>query len=110
MGAYDYFTKPLSPDDLKTVLPLKIRNAVTARRLMAETSRQNEIMRRELEIAARYQRFLLPHEVSLPGIEVAYLFQPCTGVGAITSTSWRSTNGAWVSWWPMSPAMAWPRP
>ena len=57
MGAYDYFTKPLSPDDLKTVLPLKIRNAVTARRLMAETSRQNEIMRRELEIAARYQRF-----------------------------------------------------
>ncbi len=81
MGSYDYFTKPLSKRELETVLPLKIHNAVTARRLMAETSRQNEIMRRELEMAARYQEFLLPKRIDLPGVRVAYLFQPCSGVG-----------------------------
>ncbi len=81
MGSYDYFTKPLSKRELDTVLPLKIHNAVTARRLMAETRRQNEIMRRELEMAARYQKFLLPKRIDLPGVKVSYLFQPCSGVG-----------------------------
>ena len=82
MGSYDYFTKPLSKRELETVLPLKIHNAITARRLMAKTRRQNEIMRRELEMAARYQKFLLPKHADLPGVKkVAYLFQPCSGVG-----------------------------
>ncbi|KMY66329.1 hypothetical protein AAU61_17880 [Desulfocarbo indianensis] len=81
MGTYDYFTKPLSQDDLETVLPLKIRNAVTARRLMAETRRQNDIMRRELEMAARYQKFLLPKGAEFPGARITFLFEPCTGVG-----------------------------
>ncbi|MCB2187273.1 MAG: fused response regulator/phosphatase [Deltaproteobacteria bacterium] len=81
MDSYDYFTKPLSARDLELVLPLKIRNAVNARRLMAEMALQNEIMRRERKMAARYQQFLLPQEVDLQGIKVAYLFEPCTGVG-----------------------------
>ncbi len=81
MDSYDYFTKPLSQDDLKTVLPLKIRNAVTARRLMSETRHQNEIMRRELEMAARYQQFLLPKGADLPGARITFLFEPCSAVG-----------------------------
>ncbi|MBI5524371.1 MAG: fused response regulator/phosphatase [Desulfarculus sp.] len=81
MDSYDYFTKPLNPSDLEIVLPLKIKNAVSARRLMAETRRQNEVMRAELEMAARYQQFLLPRQVSLKGARVAHLFQPCSDVG-----------------------------
>jgi sigma-B regulation protein RsbU (phosphoserine phosphatase) len=81
MDSYDYFTKPLSQDDLKTVLPLKIRNAVTARRLMSETRHQNETMRRELEMAARYQKFLLPKGAELPGARITFLFEPCNAVG-----------------------------
>ncbi|MGD8563641.1 MAG: SpoIIE family protein phosphatase, partial [Desulfarculaceae bacterium] len=81
MEAYDYFTKPLNKNDLQVILPLKIRNAVQARRLLAETRRQNQVMRRELNLAARYQQFLLPQEASLPGLKVAYLFEPCSEVG-----------------------------
>ncbi|MFH1057372.1 MAG: fused response regulator/phosphatase [Pseudomonadota bacterium] len=81
MDSYDYFTKPLGPNDLEVVLPLKIKNAITARRLMAETRRQNEIMSGELEMAARYQQFLLPRSVALKGLKISYLFQPCRGVG-----------------------------
>lgn len=81
MDSYDYFTKPLSQDDLETVLPLKIRNAVTARRLMSETKHQNDTMRRELEMAARYQKFLLPQGAELPGASITFLFEPCSAVG-----------------------------
>lgn len=81
MDTYDYFTKPLSRHDLEVVLPLKMHNAVNTRRLMAETRRQNELMLRELEMAARYQQFLLPRQVDVRSAKVAYLFQPCRGVG-----------------------------
>ena len=81
MDSYDYFTKPLSQDDMETVLPLKIRNAVTARRLMAETRHQNQIMRDELEMAARYQKFLLPQRAELPGARIAFLFESSSAVG-----------------------------
>ncbi len=81
MDTYDYFTKPLAKRDLEVVLPLKIHNAVNTRRLVAETRRQNELMRADLEMAARYQQFLLPRQVDVRGAQVAYLFQPCRGVG-----------------------------
>ncbi len=81
MDSYDYFTKPLSQDDLETVLPLKISNAVTTRRLMAETRHQNEIMSSELEMASRYQKFLLPQKAQLPGARVTFLFEPSSAVG-----------------------------
>ncbi len=81
MDSYDYFTKPLGQDDLEIVLPIKIRNAIKTRRLVVQTRHQNEVMRRELDMAARYQQFLLPREANLRGVEVAFLFQPCSGVG-----------------------------
>lgn len=81
MDAYDYFTKPLSQRDLETVLPIKIKNAVTTHRLLIESQRQNEIMTRELEMAGRYQRFMLPAKASVDWGQVEFLFQPCTGVG-----------------------------
>lgn len=81
LGAYDFFTKPLSPQDLDIVLPIKIKNAIISRRLMSETQRQNETMRHQLEMAARYQQFLLPKRTDLPGIDVTYMFRPCTEVG-----------------------------
>lgn len=32
LGAYDYFSKPLSKDDMRFSLPLKVRNAITLRK------------------------------------------------------------------------------
>ena len=81
MGAYDFFPKPLSSQYLDIVLPIKIKNAITARRLLRETQRQNQVMKHQLEMAARYQKFLLPKQTDLPGINVAYMFRPSTEVG-----------------------------
>ncbi|MBU1277073.1 MAG: fused response regulator/phosphatase [Proteobacteria bacterium] len=81
MDCYDYFIKPLSSADLDLVLPLKIRNAVHSKRLMADLRAKNQIMAGELELAARYQQFLLPKDAQLPGLQAAWLFRPCRGVG-----------------------------
>lgn len=94
MGSYDYFAKPLAQQDLDHILPVKIRNAVNAKRLMEKTSRQNELLRRELTMAARYQQFLLPKATDLPGIKVAALFQPCTGVGGDYFDFFELSSGA----------------
>lgn len=81
MDCYGYFVKPLSEVDLKLVLPLKIRNAVNAKRMMADLRAKNQLMADELELAARYQQFLLPKQKELPGLKAAWLFKPCRGVG-----------------------------
>ncbi|MCF8041259.1 MAG: SpoIIE family protein phosphatase [Desulfarculaceae bacterium] len=81
MDCYDYFVKPLSEMDLELVLPLKIRNAVNSRRMMADLQNKNQIMADEVDLAARYQQFLLPKQAELPGLKAAWLFLPCRGVG-----------------------------
>ena len=81
MDCYDYFVKPLSEMDLELVLPLKIRNAVNSKRMMADLRSKNQIMADELKLASRYQQFLLPKQVELPGLKAAWLFKPCREVG-----------------------------
>lgn len=93
MDSYDYFTKPLHQYDLDIILPLKIRNAINAKRFLAAISRQNSIMRNELEMAARYQQFLLPDGVDLPGVKVSYMFQPCSNVGGDYFDFWALAEG-----------------
>lgn len=81
MGSYDYFTKPLSKENLEVTLPLKIGNAVNAHRLMKQAKEQNDLLQSELEMASLYQHFLLPLEPKPKGAEVALKFRPCSQVG-----------------------------
>lgn len=80
LDSYDYFTKPLTEQDLKVILPLKIRNAVQSKRLYYQLKDSNERLRKEIEMAGRYQRFLLPDNPDLPGLKVATFYQPYIGV------------------------------
>lgn len=80
LDSYDYFTKPLTEHDIKVVLPLKVKNAVNAKRLYFETMAKNERLNSELELAARYQRFLLPEDCTVGGARVATFYRPHIGV------------------------------
>ncbi|MCF8031679.1 MAG: SpoIIE family protein phosphatase [Desulfarculaceae bacterium] len=81
MDCYGYFVKPLRENELKLVLPLKIRNAVNARRMLARLRQANQRMAQELNMAARYQSFLLPQPLEASGVEAAWLFKPCRELG-----------------------------
>lgn len=82
LDAYDYFTKPLSQQDLDHLLPLKIKNAITSKRLIQEITSRNALLNKEMFMAGSLQRSLLPpQDIRLPNISCSYLFRPCEGVG-----------------------------
>ncbi len=81
LGSYDYFIKALPRDTLSLVLPLKVRNAIAAKRLLDDVYHQKGLLEKEIQAAARYQRFLLPTAIDAPGLEVESRFQPYIGVG-----------------------------
>lgn len=77
LGANDYVTKPL---DFAVVLA-RVRMHLAlhdARRRLAEANRR---MRRDLDAGARIQRALVPRDLSIPGVETAIRFEPCTELG-----------------------------
>ncbi len=80
MDSYDYFTKPLQEQDLKVILPLKIKNAINAKKIYGELKERNERIEKEIELAAKYQRFLLPKALEIPGLDVATFYRPFIGV------------------------------
>ena len=80
MGSYDYMTKPLPDQELKIILPLKVRNAIQAKKAMQTLSERNERLENELELAGIYQRSLLPLDPDLPGVIVSTSYRPYIGV------------------------------
>lgn len=60
LGAYDYFIKPLTDDDLKIMLPKKVKNAVHFTRMQKEIIIQNEKMKRDLSLANQFILKMLP--------------------------------------------------
>jgi serine phosphatase RsbU (regulator of sigma subunit)/anti-sigma regulatory factor (Ser/Thr protein kinase) len=81
MGSYDYFIKTLPREQLEFILPLKAKNAIHTKRLLDEIEARKTLLERELHAAGRYQRFLLPKDYNVPGLEIATLFHPQLGVG-----------------------------
>ncbi|MBW1711636.1 MAG: fused response regulator/phosphatase [Deltaproteobacteria bacterium] len=80
MESYDYFTRPLTEQDLKVILPLKVKNAINAKKTFQELKLKTERLEKEIELAGKYQRFLLPENPKLSGLKVATFYQPFIGV------------------------------
>ncbi|MBS7526316.1 SpoIIE family protein phosphatase [Fusibacter paucivorans] len=80
-GAVDYFTKPLSPDDMNIILPLKAKNAL----IMYEQSRTifelNREIQEELKNANVFANIMLPKSDSFEDIDLYIKYQPSLGIG-----------------------------
>lgn len=81
LGSYDYFSKSLPEKEAKILLPLKVKNAVHTKLLLDEVSEKKAILEQELEAASRYQRFLLPKNFVVTGMEVESFFHPYINIG-----------------------------
>jgi len=80
-GAMDYFTKPLSPDEMKTILPLKVKNALLLydqNRTIAALNRQ---INEELKNANAFANIMLPKTKDMRGIELFIKYYPSMGIG-----------------------------
>ncbi len=80
-GAIDYFKKPLSPNDMKVILPLKARNALMLyeqNKLINELNRQ---VNEELKNAHTFAEIMLPRSNTLNDVALYFKYHPSMAVG-----------------------------
>ncbi|MCC6160316.1 MAG: SpoIIE family protein phosphatase [Deltaproteobacteria bacterium] len=81
MGAYDYFSKPLSSDALEVLLPTKVKNAIESSRALRALRQRTEELNAELQAAERFQTSMLPSPDQYLPLRFQYLYRPCSLVG-----------------------------
>ncbi len=80
-GAVDYFKKPLSPDDMKTILPLKARNALMLHEQSQTIIALNNKINGELQNAHRFAEIMLPKTQNLKKVDLYYRYDPSLYIG-----------------------------
>ncbi|WP_346353426.1 fused response regulator/phosphatase [Azotosporobacter soli] len=97
MGAYDYFTKPLTPEQMKYIIPLKVRNALDSYGVQKELRRANELVARELRLAAAFQRRLVGEEKRIcTNGSLVGLYLPCQMIGGDVYDCLQVGDAFWV--------------
>jgi sigma-B regulation protein RsbU (phosphoserine phosphatase) len=81
MGATDYFTKPLSEDDMEIILPLKVKNSIQMYEQQKTIKRYNEMTVNEIENATEFQKVMLPKSKNFTYVDLFIKFEPCIGIG-----------------------------
>ncbi|MCX7747659.1 MAG: fused response regulator/phosphatase [Clostridia bacterium] len=81
LGAMDYFTKPLTIEEMRVILPLKVKNALKyyeQKKLLVQINNQ---MKTELNIARLFQSSLMPSFKSFDIADMYGKYLPCKEVG-----------------------------
>jgi len=80
-GAIDYFTKPLSNDDMNIILPLKVNNALLMHDQNLTIQRLNHELNIELKNANDFAKFMLPKSSQVEKVELSLSYYPSIGIG-----------------------------
>lgn len=81
LGAYDYFTKPLTPEQLKVTLPMKVRNALESYSQRTELVRVHEKMQTDLMMASIFQTSLMAGLKEFSSVTMYGQYLPCNEIG-----------------------------
>jgi len=80
-GANDYFTKPLSVNDINIILPLKVKNLLTLYEQKKIITKLNENISKELDMAIKFQTIMLPKSMETEDISVSIDFNQSNKIG-----------------------------
>ncbi len=81
LGAIDYFTKPITPDQMKVIIPLKVHNALKFYEQKKELVKANEKMMQEMKIASVLQKALITEKQDLDQVRVTSKYIPSSQIG-----------------------------
>lgn len=79
MGAMDYFTKPLSPDQMEVIIPLKVENALKYYTQNKKLKQMNATIGKEMKIAGMLQKSIMSKslEVKDSRFDMHLKYMPC---------------------------------
>ncbi len=80
-GAVDYFTKPLSPNDMQIILPLKAKNALLLYEQQKTIVALNRQISEELKNANTFANIMLPKEKGFNQVDLYLKYHPSLGIG-----------------------------
>ncbi len=81
LGALDYFTKPLTEDEMRVALPLKIMNAVEYHEQKLKLIEYNENIKAEMKLAQNLQQSLIVEEADFKKVSIYGKYIPTEEVG-----------------------------
>ena len=79
MGAVDYFTKPLTPEQMEVIIPLKVNNTLKYHEQNRQLKMVNRNINNEMKMAGAFQKALMSmYEDKLyPGLDLYVYFKAC---------------------------------
>jgi len=80
-GAIDYFIKPLSPDEMQIILPLKAKNALIYYEQNKTIHDLNRRINDELKNANAFAKYILPKPGKFDELDLYIKYQPSMGIG-----------------------------
>lgn len=81
LGALDYFTKPLSEEQMRITLPLKVKNALEYYENKKELLKFYDHFKEEMQFAEQIQKALVSEYVDLNNAEMWSRYIPCEEIG-----------------------------
>lgn len=81
MGALDYFTKPLTEEQMNITLPLKVRNAFTYYKQNSQIKKLYRHMKEEIELAEQIQKSLVLEYDECAMAKMWGKYIPCESIG-----------------------------
>jgi len=79
MGAVDYFTKPLTPEQMEVIIPLKVNNTLKYHEQNRQLKMVSRNINNEMKMAGAFQKALMSmYEDKLyPGLDLYVYFKAC---------------------------------
>ena len=81
LGAYDYFSKPLTSEQIKFIVPVKVKNALESYVQRKALMRMHEKMNLELMLANILQQTLIATSQQGPLVDMYGRYLPCDEIG-----------------------------
>ena len=95
LGAYDYFTKPLTMDQIKFIVPTKVKNALESYVQRKVIVRIHEKVKLELMLANILQQTLLATSKQGPLADMYGKYLPCDEIGGNFYECVQFDDGMW---------------
>jgi phosphoserine phosphatase RsbU/P len=95
-GAVDYFTKPLTRQDMDIILPLKAKNALVLYEQKRTIEKLNDEINLEIKNANTFQSIIIPKPREFDTVEISMKYSPCLGIGGDYFDCVQKNEKVWV--------------